>query len=91
MAGDKESAVQSILEYWTRWTGEDKVGGISINRSILKTPLSPQAVQVFSDLVVGGLLDNQTFWEILNEGGVLPESMTVQQVMERGLQRSKPG
>jgi hypothetical protein len=85
MAANKESAVQSIFEYWTRWTGEGETGGISINRSILKTPLSPQAVQVFSDLVVGGLLDTQTFWEILNEGGVLPESATVQEVMERNV------
>lgn len=83
MASDKESAVQSILQYWTRWTGEDKVGGIAVNRSILKAPLSPQAVQVFSDLVVSGLLDRETFWEILNEGGVLPESLTVQAMVER--------
>ncbi|NER93615.1 MAG: DUF4055 domain-containing protein [Symploca sp. SIO1B1] len=91
MAADKESAVQSLFRLWTNWTGEENIGGISVNRSILKAPLSPQAVQVFANLVVGGLLDHQTFWEILNEGGVLPESATVQDLVKRSVPEGEDG
>lgn len=83
MATDKESSVEQMFQIWSDWTGEGTGGGIVIDKSLLRSPLSAQAIQIYSSLVTQGQIDYQTFYEILKEGQALPEQIDVLTVMER--------
>jgi hypothetical protein len=80
LAEAKESATQQILELWAEWMQEDQGGTISVDRSLLAIPLSPQAMQVFSSMVSLGQLDTGTFLRILQEGKAIPKDIELDSI-----------
>lgn len=82
MASQKESAVQSIFKWWASWLGKDNGGKISVNRSAMRSPLSPDAIRVFSDMVISGLLSRESFLSILDENGAMPEGFDLSKELE---------
>ncbi|MEO1522887.1 MAG: DUF4055 domain-containing protein [Cyanobacteria bacterium J06633_2] len=84
LAHYKESAVQRIFKVWSLWMNSDQFdGGITINKSLLSSPLEPSAIQVFSNLVTLGQLPVETFWQILKEGKRLPKSIDVDELVNQ--------
>lgn len=84
MAQAKESAVEEIFSLWSLWMNKGaNGGGIEINKSLLSSPLTPQAIQVFSSLVTLGQLDLETFIQILRDGKAIPKEVQIPDLMQR--------
>lgn len=84
LAEQKESAVEQIFSLWSQWMNQGADGGtIEVNKSLLRSPLDSQVMQVLSSLVTVGQLDIETFAQILQEGKVLPKSVSAADVINR--------
>ena len=84
LSSQKQSSVQEIFDLWASWLNIEQQGqGIIIDKSIFKPPLTPQAIQAFSQLVIQGQLDFETFLEILKQGQGLPEGIEINEILER--------
>lgn len=84
MAQMKESAIEQVFSYWAQWLNQGTEGGtIEVNKSLLQSPLTPQAIQVFSGLVSLGQIDLRTFIEILKTGKAIPKQIDVQDIVSR--------
>ncbi|NEP50328.1 MAG: DUF4055 domain-containing protein [Moorea sp. SIO3C2] len=75
MARDKESAVKGIINCWTQWTSEEPNGGIKVNTNLIKSPISSDTARMFTDLVVGGIMPTDMYWDIMSSAGIIPKNV----------------
>jgi len=77
MARRKESAVQSTFELWIAYTGESEGGGITMDESLLQTPMSPEEIGQITNLASQGFISQKTLLTTLQQGKILSKDFDV--------------
>jgi hypothetical protein len=80
----KEQAVMALVADWCRFTGEE-IGdaALSMDQSVLEQPLDAAEMNTLFQITQGGLLDHQTFLELLRMGKQLPPSISIDEILQR--------
>ena len=68
-----EDGIEQALKFHAQHMGLDKGGTASVNRDFEQQQLSPEEIGVLSQMVQAGNLSQETLWQMLQEGEVLPD------------------
>lgn len=73
-ARDLEDCLEAALEIHAAWLEEKSGGSVSVNRDFIKQQMDPQMIQALAALVAEGRLSDETLWDMLVRGDILPAS-----------------
>lgn len=82
-ARDLGDALEGAFQIHAEWIGEKSGGSVQVNTDFVKQHLDAQMVKELSALVAEGRISDETLWERLVAGEVLPDSFDAELERER--------
>jgi Domain of unknown function (DUF4055) len=78
MAAKKQSNVQQCFEFWTAYTQENSIGGITVDDSILQLPIPPEQAGRLTELAQTGFIGQEALLSELKKGKALSKDFDIQ-------------
>lgn len=78
-----QDGVETALGYHALWIGETDGGSCAVNRDFEDQEMDPAMVKELSAMVGADQLDLETLWDMMKQGGLLPENFDAETVIAR--------
>ena len=69
-----QDAIEVALGFHAQMLGLPSAGSIVINRDFERLSLDAQEIRAYTELVGSGSISLETFWNIMRDGGALPDN-----------------
>lgn len=82
-ARSMQDAIENAMGYTANFLGEPAGGSVSIRADFDTLTLEPERLRVLNELVTVGNLSIETLWQIMAQGGELPDDFDPEQERQR--------